>query len=174
MLSLGAGVQSTTLLLLIAHGELPMIDAAIFADTGWEPEAVYRHLDRIEREIATPAGIPLHRVSNGHRDPCGSLLDDAVIGDDFVERIDLTAQFSRVTRTIDLFHRYAQRAGWLVLTVTPTRVEMSFAPANSISISLPAPRGPVAVIAGDRSTPDQTHNGAGARMPAPCRLTERG
>ncbi|MFE3000044.1 hypothetical protein ACFXG4_34225 [Nocardia sp. NPDC059246] len=53
------------MLLLIVHGELPMIDAAIFADTGWEPEAVYRHLDRLEREIAVPAGIPLYRVSNG-------------------------------------------------------------------------------------------------------------
>ncbi|WP_171177628.1 hypothetical protein [Ruegeria sp. HKCCD8929] len=33
--SLGAGVQSTTLSLMAAHGEIgPMPDAAIFADTG--------------------------------------------------------------------------------------------------------------------------------------------
>ena len=45
-LSLGAGVQSTTMALMAAHGALtPMPDCAIFADTGWEPEAVYDHLD---------------------------------------------------------------------------------------------------------------------------------
>lgn len=66
LLSLGAGVQSTTLLLLAAEGRLSKLDGAIFADTGWEPAAVYRHLDRIEREIAQPAGIPILRVSVGN------------------------------------------------------------------------------------------------------------
>lgn len=66
ILSLGAGVQSTTLLLLAAEGRLPNLDAAVFADTGWEPRAVYEHLDRVEREVARPAGIPIHRVSTGH------------------------------------------------------------------------------------------------------------
>ncbi|MEY9848469.1 hypothetical protein ABH940_005572 [Streptacidiphilus sp. BW17] len=65
-LSLGAGVQSTTLLLLSALGTLPRLDYAVFSDTGWEPAAVYTHLDRIEREIAAPAGIPLLRVSSGN------------------------------------------------------------------------------------------------------------
>lgn len=45
IISLGAGVQSTTLALLAARGLLmPMPDAAIFADTGDEPADVYRHL----------------------------------------------------------------------------------------------------------------------------------
>lgn len=65
-LSLGAGVQSTTLFLLSAEGVLPRLDGAIFADTGWEPAAVYEHLDRLEREVARPAGIPIHRVSAGN------------------------------------------------------------------------------------------------------------
>lgn len=65
LLSLGAGVQSTTLALLSAAGELPKLDGAIFSDTGWEPAAVYRHLDRLETEILQPAGIPLYRVSTG-------------------------------------------------------------------------------------------------------------
>lgn len=65
-LSLGAGVQSTTLLMLAAEGRIGPLDAAIFADTGWEPAAVYEHLDRLEREIAQPAGIPIHRVSVGN------------------------------------------------------------------------------------------------------------
>lgn len=36
ILSLGAGVQSTTMALMAAHGEIgPMPDCAIFADTQW-------------------------------------------------------------------------------------------------------------------------------------------
>lgn len=65
LLSLGAGVQSTTLALMACRGELGPLDGAIFADTGWEPPRVYRHLDRLAGEFQR-AGIPLHRVSNGH------------------------------------------------------------------------------------------------------------
>lgn len=64
-LSLGAGVQSTTLALLAVEGVLPKPDVAIFADTGWEPRAVYDHLDRLAA-VLDDAGIPLHRVSNGN------------------------------------------------------------------------------------------------------------
>jgi len=64
-LSLGAGVQSTALLLLAAEGVLPRPDVAIFADTGWEPAAVYRQVDRLA-EVAKGAGIELHRVSKGN------------------------------------------------------------------------------------------------------------
>jgi hypothetical protein len=38
ILSLGAGVQSSTLALMIEQGELPAIDAAIFADVKGEPK----------------------------------------------------------------------------------------------------------------------------------------
>jgi hypothetical protein len=44
VLSLGAGVQSTTIALMAAHGEIAAPDCAIFADTGDEPAAVYEHL----------------------------------------------------------------------------------------------------------------------------------
>lgn len=44
VLSLGAGVQSTTIALMAARGEILAPDCAIFADTGDEPAAVYRHL----------------------------------------------------------------------------------------------------------------------------------
>jgi hypothetical protein len=66
LLSLGAGVQSTALLILAARGALPRLDGAIFADTGWEPASVYEHLDRLEQEVAIPAGIAVHRVSVGN------------------------------------------------------------------------------------------------------------
>ncbi|MEV6723487.1 hypothetical protein AB0M94_21430 [Streptomyces xanthochromogenes] len=54
------------MLALSTKGALPKVDYAIFADTGWEPQAVYRHLDRLERDIAAPAGIPILRVSSGN------------------------------------------------------------------------------------------------------------
>jgi hypothetical protein len=62
VLSLGAGVQSTTLALLAVERVLPKPDAAIFADTGWEPKAVYEHLDRL-RPVIESVGIPLYVVT---------------------------------------------------------------------------------------------------------------
>lgn len=62
VLSLGAGVQSTALLLLAAEGRIQKPEVAVFADTGWEPRAVYEHLDKLERDVATPAGIEVRRV----------------------------------------------------------------------------------------------------------------
>jgi hypothetical protein len=64
VLSLGAGVQSTALLLMSLRGEIERLDCAIFADTGWEPAAVYRHLAWLEAQ-AQLAGIPVHRVTAG-------------------------------------------------------------------------------------------------------------
>jgi hypothetical protein len=62
VLSLGAGVQSSVLLLMGESGEItPRPDGAIFADTGWEPAAVDAHLDWLEMQTS----IPIHRVSNG-------------------------------------------------------------------------------------------------------------
>ncbi len=63
VLSLGAGVQSTTLALMAARGEIgPMPDCAIFADTGAEPALVYRHLDWLETQLP----FPVYRVSAGN------------------------------------------------------------------------------------------------------------
>jgi len=62
ILSLGAGVQSSTVALMSAAGELPPINLAIFADTGWEPAAVYEWLDWLEGELP----FPVHRVSAGN------------------------------------------------------------------------------------------------------------
>lgn len=71
VLSLGAGVQSTTVLLMSCEGELPKHDHAIFADTGWEPAAVYRHLEWL-RGVAESHGIRFHVVQQG------DLKDDAL------------------------------------------------------------------------------------------------
>ncbi len=62
-ISLGAGVQSTTMALMAATGEIgPTPDGAIFADTGWEPQRVYEHLDWLEKQLP----FPVYRVSNGN------------------------------------------------------------------------------------------------------------
>lgn len=64
VLSLGAGVQSTTLALMAAHGEIgPCPDVAIFADTRWEPPRVYQHLQWLASPNALP--FPIHVVSAG-------------------------------------------------------------------------------------------------------------
>ncbi|WP_341369184.1 hypothetical protein [Yoonia sp. BS5-3] len=58
VLSLGAGVQSTTLALMAAHGEIgPMPDVAIFADTGWEPSSVMEHLSWLSGANVLPFPI---------------------------------------------------------------------------------------------------------------------
>lgn len=62
VLSLGAGVQSTTLLLMAHEGEIERPDVAIFADTQWEPAAVYEHLGWLE----TVSSIPIERVTAGN------------------------------------------------------------------------------------------------------------
>lgn len=94
-LSLGAGVQSTTLALMIAHGELPPIDCAIFADTHWEPRAVYAHLEWLCAEIARlPHPFPVHRVS------AGSLRQHVLDG---VRRVEVAADGEGVYRGIPAY-----------------------------------------------------------------------
>ena len=78
VISLGAGVQSTVMLLMACEGILtPRPAAAIFADTGWEPSDVYQHLDWLE----TVSDIPIIRTSNGR-----NLYDDTWNGVSYSDR----------------------------------------------------------------------------------------
>ena len=62
LISLGAGVQSSTMALMAAKGEIgPMPAAAIFADTGDEPVSVYKWLDWLETQLP----FPVYRVQKG-------------------------------------------------------------------------------------------------------------
>lgn len=61
-LSLGAGVQSSTLALMMATGEVEPAAHAIFADTQWEPRTVYDWLDWLEKQLP----FPVHRVTQGN------------------------------------------------------------------------------------------------------------
>ena len=64
-LGLGCGVQSGTLAEMIAEGDLPSVDMAIFADTGDEPEYVYEYRDYLKGRLAK-VGIPLVTVTSGN------------------------------------------------------------------------------------------------------------
>lgn len=69
VISFGAGVQSTAMLLMACRGEIgPRPRAAIFADTGFEPAAIYAHLEWCRAEVArlTNGQIPIHVVSAGN------------------------------------------------------------------------------------------------------------
>jgi hypothetical protein len=63
VLNLGAGVQSSTLALMAARGEVgPMPDFAVFADTQAEPTNVYQWLDWLEKQLP----FPVVRVTRGN------------------------------------------------------------------------------------------------------------
>lgn len=63
VISLGAGVQSSTMALMASRGELLGIevDFAIFADTQDESKKVYEWLDWLEGQLS----FPVYRVTNG-------------------------------------------------------------------------------------------------------------
>jgi hypothetical protein len=62
ILSLGAGVQSSTMALMAAKGEIsPMPKFAVFADTQDEPQSVYTWLDWLEKQLP----FPVIRASRG-------------------------------------------------------------------------------------------------------------
>ncbi len=63
MLSLGVGVQSSTLLVMADRGYLPKPDVAIFADTGDEPDEVYEYLEYLQETVRT-IPIIVHRERN--------------------------------------------------------------------------------------------------------------
>jgi hypothetical protein len=64
IVSLGAGVQSTTMVLMAAHGEItPMPDIAIFADTGAEPDYVYDHLRWLQSDNVLPFPVRIVKAT---------------------------------------------------------------------------------------------------------------
>jgi len=65
VLSLGAGVQSTTLALMAACGDItPRPDLAIFADTQWEPKAVYDQLAWLQAPGRLPFPVIVATAGN--------------------------------------------------------------------------------------------------------------
>jgi hypothetical protein len=54
ILNLGAGTQSSVLLVMADRGDIEPVECAIFADTQAEPREVYDHLDWLEKQVKTP------------------------------------------------------------------------------------------------------------------------
>ena len=54
ILSLGAGVQSSTLAMMMKNGDIPRADLVIFADTGAEPSVVYKWLEWLVGHMNMP------------------------------------------------------------------------------------------------------------------------
>ena len=77
VLSLGAGVQSSAMAIMAAKGDFPKVDCAIFADTGYEPKAVYKYLEFLKKILP----YPIYIVAKGN------------IKDDMISSIDNGTRF---------------------------------------------------------------------------------
>ena len=103
IISLGAGVQSSTMALMAAVGEIePMPDCAIFADTGAEPDLVYRYLDEIEKLLPFPVYRVMHKtglkdavvnLSNGKRFATPPFHTESEKADGGILRRQCTAEY---------------------------------------------------------------------------------
>jgi hypothetical protein len=89
IISLGAGVQSSTMALMAAHGEItPMPKCAIFADTGDEPSEIYEYLEYLKPLLPFPVehikrdsrGIAHSRLSEHIREKGQSQIPSFVMG----------------------------------------------------------------------------------------------
>ena len=138
ILSLGAGVQSTVLSLMIAHGELDRIDCAIFADTQWEPHAVYRHLNWLEQEVAnSPHPFPIYRVS------AGNIKRDLLKGKNSTGQKFITIPlFNRVGNKVQIGRRQCTREYKLAPLYREARRLAGYAPRQRI------PKGQIKMLIG--------------------------
>lgn len=73
ILSLGAGVQSSTLALMMEKGLVEKPDYAVFSDTGSEPKNVYQWLDWLKDQLSFPveivsAGSLLENLKKSNKD----------------------------------------------------------------------------------------------------------
>lgn len=124
-LSLGAGVQSSTLYLMACNGEFDQHpDAAIFADTGWEPKEVYLHLEWLKQQ----GDIPIHTVS------AGNIRDDATISVATGSRF-ASLPFHGVLNGAEIMLRRQCTREYKVAPITKTiRVLLGYKPRQRIPI----------------------------------------
>jgi hypothetical protein len=99
VLSLGAGVQSSTILLMACRGVIEKPALAIFADTGWEEPRTYQHLEFLKNE-ADAAGIPVLTVSNGN------VRDDLLNGAEMKSRFQQIPLFMRRNGRLQMGRRH--------------------------------------------------------------------
>lgn len=115
ILNLGAGVQSSTMAFMAAHGEIsPMPDAAIFADTGDEPAEVYRWLGYLMEKLPFPVirkdngkSLSFHifeSIKNGTRSSNPPLFTAGIFGKEGILNRSCTRDFK-----ISVIHREVRR-----------------------------------------------------------------
>ena len=63
--SFGAGIQSFTLFAMSCNGDLPKLDGALFADTGWERQGTYDCVEYAQK-MGKEHGIPVYVVQSGN------------------------------------------------------------------------------------------------------------
>lgn len=102
-LSLGAGIQSTAMLLAIEEGHLdvPKPEKAIFADTGWEPARVYGHLEQL-METAKTEIVIVAKEENAN-------LGRDLLENDGEEFLDIPAYFKKPTGKVAISLRQCTR-----------------------------------------------------------------
>lgn len=86
VLSLGAGVQSSTIALMMAAGEIEPAEVAIFADTCAEPHRVYEWLEWLRPRLP----FPVHVVRQGNG--LTATIERACRGDGYVGNPPLFVQ----------------------------------------------------------------------------------
>lgn len=142
VLSLGAGVQSSVLALMAARGDLPRLDAAIFADTGHERRTTYAWVDWLETQLPYPLirvqrpgatlGEAMNQVASGVRPYEGSSVVPLFLGDpDGVLPKQCNADYKRdvVTREIARMLGGAPRNGvpavemWMGMSSEPRELQ---------------------------------------------------
>lgn len=85
----GGGVQTGTMVEMIADGILPKPDAVISADTGNEPSYIYQQWQR-DKEILASIHVPFLMVNNGN------ILDDLYSGKRFAAMPLFTRQYTDI------------------------------------------------------------------------------
>jgi len=120
VLSLGAGVQSTTLALMAAKGEFDEIpDCAIFADTGDEPKVVYEHLKWLQSQNLP---FPIHIVGSG------SMSENFLNG----EKPAQPPFFTKTKKGIGMLNRQCTKAYKITPITKKVRELLGYAPRQKI------------------------------------------
>lgn len=84
IISLGAGVQSSTMALMAAAGEItPLPKCCIFADTQAEPKSVYTWLDWLEKQLP----FPVHRITAGNLETFQTTISRSKDGTEYVRNV---------------------------------------------------------------------------------------
>ena len=78
VISLGAGVQSSTMAIMAAKGDLPPVDCAIFSDTQNESRMTYLYLDLLKKILP----FPVYVVSKGN------IMEDMLAAKDTTNFVD--------------------------------------------------------------------------------------